>query len=131
MTDDALATAERFYALLDADEIEEFLGLCAEDVEVRYPAAGMLPYGGTWLGRDGVARFLDAHEEAEEILEFDHGPMFAGGDTVLVLGRFTGRARKSGRTWSTRFVHALTIADGHVRRWEAFFDTASAVAARS
>jgi uncharacterized protein len=128
---DPLAMAERLYAALDADDVAAFLELCGEDVEFQYPAEGRLPYDGRWHGREGVESFLDAHDAAEQILEFDVTHMIAEDGTVIVLGTFAGRARASGREWSTRFVHHLTISDGLLRRWEAFFDTAAAIAARS
>lgn len=125
-----LEIAERFYAALIDEDVDGLLALCAEDVEVSYPAAGLLPYGGVWRGRDGVAAFLAAHDEAEEILVFERGQMLADADLVLVIGHFEGRARPSGREWSTAFVHALTFSDRGLHRWEAFFDTAAAVSVR-
>ncbi len=129
MPADAQAVAERFYAAIEADDSDAILALCADDMEVVYPGAGQLAYGGTWAGRDGVAGFLDAHDAAEEILEFDVSEMLAEDARVAVFGTFRGRARPDGGEWSTRFVHALTISGGLVRRWEAYFDTAAAVAA--
>ena len=125
------ATAEALYAALEAEDVPRILGLCADDVSVRYPADGRLPYGGSWEGRRGVEQFLDAHDAAEEILEFEVRRMVADGDTVIAIGHFAGRAKPDGREWSTEFVHELTITDGRLRRWEAFFDTAAAVAARN
>jgi ketosteroid isomerase-like protein len=125
----AADTAERFYGLLGAEDAEGVLALCSESIEVRYPGEGMLAYGGRWVGRDGVERFLDAHDAAEEILVFEPMQMVADGDTVVVIGTFTGRARPDGREWSTRFAHCLTIRHGLVQRWEAFFDTRAAAEA--
>ena len=127
---ESAATAEELYAALEADDVPRILGLCAEDVSVRYPAKGRLPYGGSWEGRKGVEGFLDAHDAAEEIVEFEVRRMVAEGDTVIAFGHFVGRARPDGGEWSTDFVHHLTITDGRLRRWEAFFDTAAAVSAR-
>ena len=126
----SLRTAEGLYAALEAEDVSPFVELCADDVIVVYPAKGSLPYGGQWEGRDGVARFLETHDAAEEILTFEVHQMLADGDTVFVLGDFTGRAKPNGGEWSTRFVHHLTITDGFLRRWEAFFDTAAAIDAR-
>ena len=98
-TDLSLQVAEGLYAALEADDIPAFIDLCAEQVTFDYPALGSLPYGGVWEGRDGVARFLDAHDEAEEILRFDVERMIAEDDTVLVLGTFTGRAKPDGGEW--------------------------------
>lgn len=121
--------AQRIYETLGADEVPGFLALCAPDVTVAYPAAGLLPYGGQWSGREGAERFLDAHESAEDILDLAIDRFVTADDTVVALGRFRGRARSTGREWATPFVHVLTIRDGRLERWEAFFDTALAVAA--
>jgi hypothetical protein len=124
------AAAEELYAALEADDDARVLALCADDVTVRYPAEGRLPYGGSWEGRTGIAGFLDAHDAAEEIVEFEVRRMVAEGDTVIAIGHFVGRSKPDGHQWSTDFVHMLTITDGRLRRWEAFFDTAAAVSAR-
>ena len=125
-----LETAAALYAALEADDVAGVLALCRDEVEVVYPAAGALEYGGSWRGREGVARFLDAHDAAEEILDFDPRAMVADGDTVIARGHFIGRTRATGREWSTEFVHVLTVTGGRLARWQAFFDTAAAVAAR-
>jgi hypothetical protein len=124
------ATAEELYAALDADDVARIVAVCADDVTVRYPADGRLPYGGSWEGRKGIEQFLDAHDAAEEIVEFEVRRMIAEGDTVIAIGHFVGRAKPDGGQWSTDFVHQLTITDGRLQRWEAFFDTAAAISAR-
>jgi len=43
------------------DDMEGFLGLCAFDVEWVYPFMEGVPYGGCWIGHEGVKRVLEAH----------------------------------------------------------------------
>ena len=124
------AAAEELYAALEADDVARVVAVCADDVRVTYPAEGRLPYGGSWEGREGIERFLDAHDAAEEIVEFEVRRMVAEGDTVIAIGHFVGRAKPGGGQWSTDFVHQLTITDGRLQRWQAFFDTAAAISAR-
>jgi ketosteroid isomerase-like protein len=126
-----LDVAKELYAALDADDVARVAALCDDDVEVLYPAAGALSYGGSWRGREGVLRFLDTHEATEEILDFGVSTLVADGDTVLARGHFRGRVRATGREWSTDFVHVLLVTAGRLTRWQAFFDTAAAVAART
>ncbi len=129
MAEGGRALVERAYAALDGDEIEDFIRLCDPSMTVIYPGAGDLPYGGTWNGLEAVARFLDLHDDTEEILDFEPGPMAVDGDTVFVQGFFRGRSKVSGRTWTTRWVHVFDAPAGGLRSWEAFFDTATAIAA--
>ncbi len=125
-----LQVAERIYARLEADDIPGLLELCGPAVELVYPADGQLPYGGEWRGHDGVIAWSEAHDAAEEILDFEvHSMRAADDDDVLVVGRFQGRARPSGRVWETRFIHLLTFAGPRLQRLEAVFDTAAAVEA--
>jgi uncharacterized protein len=128
---DTVQTAAQLYAALQEEDVSPFISMCADDVTVQYPAADSLPYGGRWHGRDGVAAFLDAHDAAEEILEFDVGRLVADGELVVAIGTFTGRAKPRGSEWTTAFVHLLTIRDGRLYRWEAIFDTATAIAAHA
>jgi ketosteroid isomerase-like protein len=126
---ESLRLAERVYERLEADDIPGLVDLCAVDVEIVYPAAGQLPYGGEWRGHDGVRAWSDAHEAAEEILDFQVHSMRAADDDVMVVGRFQGRAKPSGRAWETRFIHLLTFTGPRLQRLEAVFDTAAAVEA--
>ncbi len=128
-TAENLALVERGYEALERDDIPALLELCAAEAEWRYPAEGELPYGGQWLGRDAINLFMDAHEEAEEILDFRIDDMLAGDGRVVVFGFFKGRAKPTGRVWETRFVHAVDVANGAWVRLEAYFDTAAAVRA--
>ena len=127
----AIEHAERLYAALDGDDIGPVLDLCLPDATVEYPAERRISYGGTWRGREAIAEFLERHEAAEEILVFEPRELLAvGTDTVVAIGHFEGRARASGMTWQTEFVHVLGFADGRLSRWRSFFDTAAALAAR-
>ena len=127
--DSAAALIERFYAALDVGDVPTIVAFLADDAIVSYPAAGALPYGGSWHGPDAIGRFLDLHEETEEILEFEPASILVDGVQVLVRGRFRGRSRTTGRTWETRWVHAFEVENGTIQRWEAYFDTAAALEA--
>jgi ketosteroid isomerase-like protein len=124
-----LEIIERAYAALDADDVPAFLALCSNSVVVRYPAAGLLAYGGDWQGLDGVSDFLDAHDATEEIVMFERKELVAAADLVLAFGDFSGLSKATGRSWGTDFVHAFRVTDGRIDRWQAFFDTSAAVEA--
>lgn len=119
------------YSALDADDLQTFLEFCAPDIEWLYPPTKEIPYGGRWMGHEGVTRFLATHDKAEDILEWTHSEMITQGDRVVVLGHYRGKAKPAGSVWEADFVNVLTVRDWTIQRFEAFFDTAAAVAART
>ena len=123
----SIGVVERFYAAFD--DLPALFELITPDVVIRYPAAGVLAYGGDWHGTEEVVRFLTAHDDAEEIVDFELRELVASGERVVALGLFRGRAKPAGRPWTTEFVHAFTVQGGRVHRFQAFFDTAAALAA--
>jgi ketosteroid isomerase-like protein len=120
---------EGAYAALDAGDIEAFLAFFAADAFVRYPADGKLPYGGTWRGHQEIGRFLDVHDETEEIVVFDVQTVETAGEWVFARGRFVGRTRRTGVEWTTEFIHTFHVRRGVIVEWDAFFDTAAAMEA--
>jgi len=120
---------QREYADFLEDDLDAVLEMSAPDVEYRYPEVEGLAYGGVWRGRDGVRRFLEVHDELDQVLELRPTEMVAQGDKVVVLGTFRGRAVPTGREWTTDFVHVYTIRGGRTRRFESHFDTAAFLAA--
>ena len=126
-----LAVVRRAYSALDADDVETFLAECAPDIEWLYPPTPGIPYSGLWSGPEGVERFLETHDEVEEILEWTRSQFIAQGDWVVVLGHYRGAPKPAGQEWETDFVDVLTMCDGKIARFEAFFDTAAGVEARS
>jgi ketosteroid isomerase-like protein len=110
------------YDAFDRDDAETFVGLLAHDIEWRVPE--VLPWGGARHGHDGVHTYLDLLREhvsggwgtPEEFLD--------AGDRVVVLGRFAGTARATGRDFETTFVHVWTTSDGVPTRLVHFVDTA-------
>lgn len=127
MSADAIRLVEAAYAALDEDDIPAFLAFFASDAEVHYPALGLLPYGGVWLGIDAIGRFLDVHDETEEILVFERRAILASDETVYVRGVFQGRSKLTGAVWETDWIHLFGVRDGRIRRWQAIFDSAAAV----
>ena len=125
----ALEVVERWYEALGQDDLSDAVELTAVDIEIRYPGVGVVPYAGAWKGHDGFTRWAEAHDEAEETLDFRVEATISDGDRVVVLGQFEARARDTGRQWRTRFAHALTVRDDRVARLDAYFDTAAALEA--
>jgi ketosteroid isomerase-like protein len=113
------------YDAFDRGDVDGWVGLLAHDIEWTLPET--LPWGGTRHGHEGVRVFHELLEEyvdggwgtPEEFLEAD--------DRIVVLGRFSGRARATGREFETPFAHVWAFSDGVPVRYRHYSDTATAL----
>jgi ketosteroid isomerase-like protein len=82
------------------------------------------PLLGNWKGKGAVEEFFRGVVEHEEASEFSPREFFAAEDRVFVLGHYSWKIRKTGRTAASDWVHVFTIRDGKVARFREFNDTA-------
>ena len=85
---------EQAVTSLNARDIDAYLGCCAEDIELRTPAAEV---GGVYEGRDAIRRFwADISDTAPDFrLEID-GMESISDDQVLASMRVSATGRASG-----------------------------------
>ena len=111
------------YDAFDRGDVEAMVELLAHDVEWHAPDS--LPWGGTRHGHDGVRVFRDLLDEHVDAGWGDPDEFLEADDRIVVLGRFSGRARGSGRAFETPFVHVWTLSDGVPSRVTMHIDTAA------
>ena len=64
-----------------------------------------------------------------EFSEFTPKDFYPVGDKVFVLGRYAMKVKKTGKAMTSDWVHIFTIADGKVKTFREFLDTARAAEA--
>jgi ketosteroid isomerase-like protein len=116
---------QHLYRAAIEDDLEGLLELCAPDVLWVYPVIESVTWSRAWQGHEEVARWAELHDEEDEVLDLRLDEYMAQDDRVVVLGSARMRTLATGREWATRFVHAATIQDGKIVRFEAYFDTAA------
>jgi ketosteroid isomerase-like protein len=127
----AVALVQRSYAAFARDDLDGVL----EDMhsEIEWHQAQGLPHGGFYRGRDEVRRNIFEPLDEEWWDEFTAEPdeFLDAGSEVVVLGRYRGRAKRTGKHLDVPFVHVWTVRDGKVVRFRQFLDTAGWVEALS
>ena len=121
---DAQSTVREFYGALAAGNPPAAFGLLAPDVE--WTEAERSPYyAGTWKGLDQVLAGL-FHRIGADFEGFAAKPdeFVADGDRVAVFGNYSGHVKASGRELAAPFVHSWTVADGKLKRFVQYTDTA-------
>lgn len=110
------------FAQGDADTV---LGALHPEVDWREaessPYADQNPYLGPQQVAEGVFERLLA-----DFPDFTVTPeqLVADGDTVVSLGRYAGTRAATGESLDAQFVHAWTVEDGQVTRFQQYTDTA-------
>lgn len=120
---------EGLYRAIVGGDVATFLALLDEDIDFENVGPAVIPWVGRWRGRatvaDAMARnFGYVDEQRPEVIS-----VVAQGDTVIVVGRETGRYRPTGREYETHWVHRFTWREGRLVRLQQVSDTAKVVEA--
>lgn len=111
------------YSAFAAGDVPGVLGALAPDVRWTEMAGG--PYGGLSIGRDAVLEnvFMKLGTEWDG---FSAAPreFVAQGDTVVVLGTYSGTYIATGKSFTAPFAHVWKVAGGTVATFEQYTDTA-------
>ena len=111
----------------DAFARKDLAGVMADmHPEIEWQQAQGLPHGGTYHGLDEVRHNIFEPLDVEWWDEFSAQPdefLDAGGE-VVVLGRYRGVAKETGKRLDVPFVHIWTLRGEQAVRFRQFLDTA-------
>jgi ketosteroid isomerase-like protein len=122
---------KRSYAAFELGDMDGVLG--DMDPEIEWQQAQGLPHGGTYHGLDAVRRNIFDPLDEQWWDEFSAVPtefLEAGGE-VVVLGRYRGVAKGTGKQLDVPFVHIWTVRGERAVRFRQFLDTAGWIEALS
>jgi len=122
-------TARQLYAAFGRRDLPAILDLLTDDVEWGEPDNPHNPCGGTRHGHAGFLEWATIGRDAEDITVLDIHAVIAEGDAVAVVGYLECVARRTGRGYTSDFVHLLAFRDGRIARFREFFDTYAAAEA--
>jgi ketosteroid isomerase-like protein len=99
--------------------------------EIVWHQAQGLPHGGTYRGLDEVKRniFDPLDEEWWDGFTADPDEFLDAGENVIVVGRYRGAAKATGKQLDVPFVHIWTLDGGTAIRFRQYLDTAGWVGA--
>jgi ketosteroid isomerase-like protein len=109
-------------------DIDGILAKLTDDVIWEGPDNSDLPYSGTFRGKSRVKEFFSGVGQIE-VASFEPQEFFNVGNNVIVIGRWGGKVRKSGKSFQSNWVFVFELADGKIRRLRDFQDTATTAAA--
>jgi ketosteroid isomerase-like protein len=122
---------KRSYEAFARDDLD---GVLADmHPEIEWHQAQGLPHGGYYRGLDEVRRNIFEPLDGEWWEEFSADPdeFLDAGSQVVVLGRYRGVAKGSGKRLDVPFVHVWTVEGDKAVRFRQFLDTRGWVEALS
>jgi uncharacterized protein len=120
---DNLAACRASYEAFSRGDLDGATAMMDESI-VWHQAQG-LPHGGIYEGLATVRAAVFDPLDEQWWDDFDATPseMLGGDDHVVVIGRYTGRAKGTGRPLDIPFAHVWTFHDGKAVRFHQFTDT--------
>jgi ketosteroid isomerase-like protein len=124
-----LQLVQRSYEAFARDDLDAVLADMHPEIE--WHQAQGLPHGGFYRGVDEVRRNIFDPLDDEWWDEFTAEPdeFLDAGSEIVVLGRYRGVAKQTGRALDVPFVHVWSVEAGKAVRFRQFLDTAGWVAA--
>ena len=98
------------------------LGFLSSDI--NWTEAEGFPYGGTYIGPNAVLEgvFMRLGTEWEGFAAVPD-EFIDGGDAVVVLGKYSGTYKATGRRLQANFAHVWKIGEGKALRFVQYVDT--------
>lgn len=122
---DELADAYQGWRETRGQNVEQVLGLMAEDIQMRSVAQPQVPHALTEhrTSRDQAREYFQILLRDWEMIDFPQEKMVADGDTVVWIGRCQWRHRETGREIDTPKVDIWTFRGGKAVDFFEMFDT--------
>ncbi len=91
-----------------------------------FPYADRNPYVGPMAVAEGVFMRLATEWDGFQAIPTE---FIDGGDTIVALGRYKAKHKKSGIALDAQFAHVFGVRDGKIATFQQYTDTAQAVKA--
>ncbi|WP_166038302.1 nuclear transport factor 2 family protein [Sphingosinicella sp. YJ22] len=124
MSQENVATVRRLYDAFAAGDVDTIITLMSPDIEwseaENFPYADNSPYHGPEAVLTGVFGRLGTEwhgfgAHPEEFID--------GGDTIVVLGRYSGSCVATGNAMNPQMAHVLRVTDGRITSFRQYVDT--------
>ncbi|MFB3430229.1 MAG: nuclear transport factor 2 family protein [Phycisphaerales bacterium] len=115
---------QRLYDAFAAGDLPGALACMSPDIEWRQAEGNPWADGNPYIGPDAVAQGIFARC----VHEFDGftvhvGEIIDAGDTVIMLGRYTGTSKITGQSLDAPVAHVMRLKGGKISHYQQYADT--------
>jgi uncharacterized protein len=124
-----LETTKKGYELFKQGDISTLVKDIVDDtcVWISPGPQDKLPWAGNFKGRQEIADFFARVAQNLDFTEFAPREMIERGDTVVVIGTSSARAKRTGKTIKEDWVHIFKYNQGRMVFFQEYTDTAAVV----
>ncbi len=117
-----LTKVQNVYQALAKNDIFGVLGFLSSDVQ--WTEAEGFPYAGTYHGPKGVLEgvFMRLSSEWNGFAAVPD-EFIDGGDTIVVLGKYSGTYKATGKSFQAPFAHVWKVSEGKAKQFVQYVDT--------
>jgi ketosteroid isomerase-like protein len=119
----SVALVKQAWTCVGRHDLSALLDLLAPDIIWEIPNMPAVPFAGIWRGREGVLKFFQTVDAAQEIIQFAPESFIADGRTVVVLGNFANRVKSTGKTARSAWAQIWTAETGKLTSMREYVDT--------
>ena len=89
-----------------------------------YYGSDLIPYSGTYKGKEEVVRFIGNIVSSVDILDFKVEQIISNGKTVVVLGSEKQKIKKNSKILEQNWVQVYTVENGLITKMDEYANTA-------
>jgi ketosteroid isomerase-like protein len=104
-----IETVERLYRDFARGDVESVVAACSRDSRWTIPALEQSPDADTHIGKAAIGEFVATLIARTNIESFTPESFMQDGDLVVAVGRYCGTNRRTGRTFSTPWLHCWRL----------------------
>jgi len=131
LMNESVDVTQKLFERFGAADIPGILEFIHDDIVIEFYGPGVIPYAGTYRGREEARKFFENVLSNVDIHVFDAEQIFSEGPHVSVTGTLHLTAKSTDRDIHSKFAHVIEVRDGQWIHFRDFMDTSVAVAAFS
>ena len=129
MSQQNVSLVQSLYAEFGKGNIAGILAQLTDDVHWQEFDNKDIPYAGARSGKSEVEQFFQSISSTINVSAFEPREFIEAGDKVVVLGQWAGTVKATNKNFTSRWAMVWTIANGKVKKFDCYEDTASTAAA--
>jgi ketosteroid isomerase-like protein len=114
---------QQIYANFGRGDVAAIAATFAEDIRFMHPGGPDVPYAKHRQGKAQAAAFFGELAAAVEVTLFEPMRFVEQGNSVVALGRWAGRGRRTGRAFEADWAMLWTFDGALVSHYQDFDDT--------